>query len=605
MNSQSQAGRHHNHPGLRRLVLFTTFVVATGLSHLVRADTAQQPRRPNVILIMTDDQGYGDFSAHGNPILKAPHLDRLREESIRFTDFHVAPMCTPTRGQLMTGVDALRNGAMNVSSGRTLLRPEFKTMAEIFRSGGYRTGIFGKWHLGDNYPHRPQDRGFEESVWMASSHSPSASDYWNNDYFDDVYWHNGRREPFSGYATDIFFRKAMDWMRLRWEKGEPFFCYLPTNAPHGPLFVPDSYREPYRDQSPPVASFFGMIANIDHNLGILEKFLRETGLRENTILIFLTDNGTATGEKIWNAGMRGKKISLYEGGHRVSFFIRWPGGNLRPPADLDILTQVQDVLPTLLELCGLERPEESKFDGVSLAKVLKGEASNLDDRMLVIQFSRMNDPIPQRGDAAVLWKQWRLVGGNELFDIRRDPGQQSNVIGDHPEIARRMQQHYAEWWEGVAPRLNEFTPIHIGSSNEPLTMLTPCDWNDTFLDQQFQIRRGVRKNGAWTLFVESPGVYEFELRRWPYEADAAIRSGVPAYQAVDGVYPEGQALPVAQARLRIGTHDLTSPVAETAKMVMFRVDLPRGRTKLQTWFLDSSGEELSGAYYVYVRRAGT
>src|SRR5687767_13831462 len=197
------------------------------------AGAVVKPR--NVIIIITDDQGYGDLGCHGNPIVRTPHLDRLHGESLRFIQFHVAPMCTPTRGQLLTGIDSLRNGAMNVSSGRTLLRREFPTAAEIFATNGYRTGIFGKWHLGDNYPYRPQDRGFEKSIWLPSSHSPSASDYWNNDYFDDVYWHDGRREPFAGYCTDVFFGEAMQWMRGCAARKEPFFCYLTPNAPHGPL----------------------------------------------------------------------------------------------------------------------------------------------------------------------------------------------------------------------------------------------------------------------------------------------------------------------------------------------------------------------------------
>src|SRR5262245_54420608 len=221
---------------------------------------ASAAQKPNIVLIITDDQGYGELSCHGNPVAKTPHLDQLAKESVRLTDFHVAPMCTPTRGQLLTGVDCLRNGAMNVSSGRTLLRREFPTMAEIFARNSYRTAIFGKWHLGDNYPFRPEDRGFQEAIWFPSSHVSSAADFFNNDYFDDVYCHNGKREAFKGYCTDVFFREATRWMRECTKRKQPFFCYLPLNAPHGPLFVPDHYRDPYRQQKAGIASFFGMIA---------------------------------------------------------------------------------------------------------------------------------------------------------------------------------------------------------------------------------------------------------------------------------------------------------------------------------------------------------
>ena len=333
-------------------VLFSTFFSALLATSLVLV-AGESPPRPNVILVLTDDQGYGDLACHGNPVLKTPNLDRLYAESIRFTDFHSAPMCTPTRGQLMTGVDCLRNRAMNVSSGRTPLGREFPTMADVFAANGYRTGQFGKWHLGDNYPYRPQDRGFAQSIWYPSSHIPSAADYWNNDYFDDVYQHNGKRESFKGYCTDVFFAEGMKWMRSCAERKEPFFCYLATNAPHGPLFVPDRYREPYRQRPRAVASFFGMIANIDENVGNLDAFLRETGLRDTTLLIFMTDNGGTAGVNVYNAGMRGRKIDLYDGGHRVPCFVRWPAGNLGSPRDIGELTQCQDILPTLIDLCGL------------------------------------------------------------------------------------------------------------------------------------------------------------------------------------------------------------------------------------------------------------
>jgi arylsulfatase A-like enzyme len=557
------------------------------------------PARPNVILVLTDDQGYGDLSGHGNPVLKTPHLDRLRTESVRLTDFHVAPMCTPTRGQLMTGVDALRNGAMNVSSGRTLLRRDFPTMPEIFAANGYRTALFGKWHLGDNYPYRPQDRGFQETIWFPSSHIPSAAGYWNNDYFDDVYNHNGVPQSFKGYCTDVFFHEATEWMRERAARKETFFCYLPLNAPHGPLFVPDRYRQPYRDQKHSIASFFGMIANIDENLGKLETFLRESGLRENTIFIFMTDNGTATGETVFNAGMRGKKIDLYEGGHRVPFFLRWPAGQLRASGDLGLLTECQDVLPTLLDLCGLKKGK-GKFDGVSLAPLLRGKTETLPERMLVTQFSRMNQPQPRKGDAAVLWKKWRLVSDTELYYIALDPAQQRNVIGQFPDVTAKMRKHYDKWWSGVEPRVNEFSDIHIGSERENPTMLTPCDWRDVFLDQQGQIRRN-RTNGVWNLFVERDGNYEFSLRRWPIEADAAIAAGVPEYQGVDGVYHAGEALPIARARLKISGVEKAKAVASSDKEIAFSISLKRGRAELQTWFLDAGGKELCGAYYVYVR----
>ncbi|MEW6303796.1 MAG: arylsulfatase [Verrucomicrobiota bacterium] len=560
------------------------------------------PARPNVILVLVDDQGYGDLSCHGNPVLKTPNLDRLHNQSIRFTDFHASPMCTPTRGQLLTGLDALRNGAMNVSSGRTLLRQGIPTMADVFAAGGYQTAIFGKWHLGDNYPYRPQDRGFKESIWFPSSHIPSAADYWNNDYFDDTFWHNGVRQPFKGYCTDVFFTEAMRWMKERATRNEPFFTYLPLNAAHGPLFVPDQYRQLYQGQPRNVASFFGMIANIDENMGRLEAFLSEHKLRDNTILIYMTDNGGTAGVNVFNAGMRGGKIQLYEGGHRVPFFLRWPAGKLRAPGDIAELTHAQDALPTLVELCGLKSPKKTAFDGVSLGKLLRGESDSLPDRMLVINYSRMNAPVPTKDGAAVLWKRWRLLQNKELYDLATDPLQKVNVIDKFPDIATKLREHLDQWWKGVEPRLNEFSPIHLGSSQENPVMLSPCEWADVFLDQGAQIRRGEKKNGLWHVFVERAGEYEFSLRRWPVEADTAIRAGLPPYEAADGRYAEGVALPVARAQLKVAGFDESKPVTAADKAVTFRTRLNAGRTTLQTWFYDKANKELCGAYYVYARR---
>jgi arylsulfatase len=473
-------------------------------------------------------------------------------------------------------------------------------MPEVFAAGGYRTALFGKWHLGDNYPCRPQDRGFEESIWFPSSHIPSAAGYWNNDYFDDVYEHNGVNKPFKGYCTDVFFREAMQWMGQRAARRERFFCYLPVNAPHAPLFVPDSYREPYRKQRPAIRSFFAMIANIDENMGKLETFLRDTGLRDNTILIFMTDNGTATGDRLYNAGMRGKKQSLYDGGHRVPLFVRWPGGKLRAPVDLGQLTECQDVLPTLIDLCGLKAPRTAKFDGASLAKLLRGRSDALPDRMLVTQFSRMDRPQPWAADAAVLWQHWRLVTNTELFDISTDPGQEHNVIGQFPDVAAKMRRHYDRWWAGVAEDVNHFSLIHVGSPRSNPVRLTPCDWQDVFLDQQAQIRTQ-RRNGPWGLFVEQDGQYEFSLRRWPIEEDAALTDALPEYRAVDGVYPAGEAIPIARAEIRIGGLERSAVVAPGDKQVTFNVTLKHGPTRLTTVFRDAAGQELCGAYYVYVR----
>ncbi len=595
-------------------------------------------QRPNILIIITDDQGYGELSCHGNPVLKTPNLDRLHDESVRFTDFHAAPMCTPTRGQLMTGVDALRNGAMNVSSGRTILRRDFPTMADLFAGSGWRTGLFGKWHLGDTYPYRPQDRGFNESIWFPSSHIGSLPDTWENDYFDDVYFHNGKRRVFKGYTTDVLFREAMNWMSGESKAGRPFFCYLATAAPHWPHFVPDSYRapvraaleaarprlenqvsgskQPGRDAEKELVSYLAMIANIDENMGRLEKFLSESSLKDNTLLLFLTDNGSTFGPRYFNAGMRGGKVTLWEGGHRVPCFVRWPAGGLRQAGDVGGLTQVQDILPTLVELIGIRLPPgQTRFDGVSLAPVLRGRQSVPEERMLVINYSRMpfksvrtasdSQAVPRRDGAAVLWKHWRLLEDRELYNLVDDPKQQRNVIDQYPEVVAAMRKHLDSWWDGVKERVNDFSASVVGHDAENPVQLTACEWADVFVDQQAQVRRGERKIGLWHVDVAQPGEYSLALRRWPYASGLRICDGVQETRVTDGVLPAGEGWPVAEARLSAGKEERRAAVAVNADAVLFVLPLVAGRTTVEGAFLDASGTEITGPYYVSVERLKT
>lgn len=362
--------------------------------------------QPNVILIMTDDQGYGDVPGHGNPVLKTPELDKLREQSVRFTDFHVAPMCTPTRGQLMSGMDAMRNGATEVNGSRSMLRNDLKIIPQYFAEAGYATGMFGKWHLGDSYPFAPRFRGFDEVLRHRDWGITSLADYWGNTYFDPVLEHNGMDKKYNGYCTDIYFSEAMKWMLRCHRKGQPFFAYIPTNTPHVPEQVAGKYSDTYQgtyDGKEIPHNFFGMIANIDENIGKLEVFLHDQGLRDNTILLFLTDNGTQSAKamQIFNAGMRSKKTSLYEGGHRVPLFVRWIDGRLVHGSDISELTQVQDILPTLADLCGLDLSGAS-LDGNSLSGLLKGEQMELE--------------VARTGEYEIELRRWAEESGKALTD---------------------------------------------------------------------------------------------------------------------------------------------------------------------------------------------
>jgi hypothetical protein len=239
---------------------------------------------------------------------------------------------------------------------------------------------------------------------------------------------------------------------------------------------------------------------------------------------------------------------------------------------------------------------------VSLAPLLRGEAERLPERMLVIQFSRMNAPRPQKGDACVLWRRWRLIGDRELYDVESDPAQERDVAGEHADVVAKMRAHYEAWWSGVEPRLDQFEPVAIGSDHENPTLLSPCEWADVFLDQSAQVRRGEPKNGVWHIAIAQEGEYEISLRRWPEETGASITAALPEYKAADGVYPPGAALPIARARIQVQDFDQASPVGPEDKAVLFTTRLRPGPAKLQTWFLNAEGSAICGAYYVSVRR---
>jgi arylsulfatase len=568
--------------------LVQVFAILGMVSGGVTAWAAEPAKRPNVLILLTDDQGYGDLSSHGNPVLKTPNMDRLRGESVRFTDFHVSPMCSPTRGQLMTGVDALRNGATSVTAGRSFIRPGIPTMPEIFAAAGYRTGLFGKWHLGDNYPHRPNDRGFHEAFYHLGWGFTSAPEF-TNTLFDGRCFHNGVEQKFAGYCTDFWFAQAMKWMKEQKQKGEPFLCYLPTNAPHSPHVVGKEFSDPYEGKGP--AGFFGMIVNIDQNLGKLETFLKETGLRDNTILIFMSDNGGTAGVNLYNAGMRGMKTQYYEGGHRVPCFVRWPEGNLRKPADIPGPTQIQDILPTIIDLCGIPKPKEANFDSASLAGLLRGKEDKLPERMLVVQYGQT----PKKGDCCVLWNHWRLVKGTELYDIAADPGQKDDVAKKHADVVEKMQKHYDAWWARIEPKLTDFVLTSVGADKQKVTALTSSDWQDIYCDNSNHIRQaaGGPQGGVWNILVESDGDYEIALRRWPRELDLPL-DGKPDAQA--------KAFAIAAARLTAGGQEASAKVPAGAKEVVLRVKLTKGKTQLHAWFQDAKGADLCGAFYAWVQK---
>jgi arylsulfatase A-like enzyme len=554
--------------------------------------------KPNVILIMTDDQGYGDLSCHGNPVLKTPHLDRLYHESIRLTDFHVSSFCTPTRAALMTGRYPARTGAYRTSSGRTMMHPEERTMAHWFAESGYRTGMIGKWHLGDSAPHRPQDRGFQDVVWHRCGGVGQASDYWGNDYFDDTYERNGKFEKFEGYCTDVWFSEAKRFIREN--KDRPFFLYLAPNAPHGPYRVDPKWSEPYQQSVRwnNGAEFYGMVANIDHNLGLLREELDREGLSEDTIFIFMTDNGTANGAafdgltseavKGFNAGMRGKKSSVYEGGHRVPFFIHWPGGGLAGGKDIGALAAHLDVLPTLADLCGVPIRDDYYLDGTSFKRLLKDRPDLPHRDHLVVQFQGgpyfMDNPKPWEF-ACVLKDSWRLIDGVELYNVRKDPAQRTNVAARFPEVVSELRSLYMPFWEGVSPGMRPVS-IDLGNPAQNPTVLCSQDWYMPTGNPPWNfgsIRKLPAVTGPWMVDVQRSGRYQITLRQLPKEADHVIVAD--------------------RARVQIAGLVFEREIPEGSSGVAFEMDLPKGKSRFQTWLHTPDGQA-GGAYFAEVEWVG-
>ena len=600
---------------LERMIALAFLVVAAFAVHGTHVQTvcAESNKRPNVVLVITDDQGYGDLSCLGNPVLKTPNIDKLYREAVRLVDYHVAPTCSPTRAALQTGHWTDRTGVWHTIMGRSLLRENEVTIGQVFRDAGYATGMFGKWHLGDNYPFRPEDRGYTEVMRHGGGGVGQTPDYWDNAYFDGAYFHNSKPEAVQGFCTDVWFDYAKKFIAQQKQADKPFFAYISTNAPHGPMHAPPAASEPYKKHPASLANFYGMIANIDDNVGKLREFLDEQGLTENTIFIFTTDNGTSSGAKIFNAEMRGAKGSEYDGGHRVPFFVYWPEGKLVGGRDVLPITAHVDVLPTLIDLCEIPAPKNVKFDGRSIRPLLEGTASEADgswpDRMLVTDSQRVKDPIKWK-QTAVMTSRWRLVNGKELYDIMADPGQKINVAKENPEVVRELADFYDDWWSELEPTFAQNASIYLGHDAENPATLTAHDWITTGSTpwNHAAIREamtGEKNTGFWNVNVVEAGDYEIRLRRWPIEADTAIDAGLTAGADVPGDKAfrarPGKAVPLTKAMISIGEQTAEMPVPPGAKEVVFKIKLPAGTMKFAPRFYTADRREF-GAYYAYVEK---
>lgn len=596
-----------NSPFRLAVYLFTTVFLLAPFIALSASSPLKD--KPNVIIVITDDQGKGDLACKGNPYIKTPSIDDFYSESVRLTNFHVSTTCAPTRGALMSGRHTNRVNVFHTITGRSLLYEDEVILPQVLARNGYTNGMFGKWHLGDNYPFRPEDRGFHEVVRHGGGGITQGPDYWGNDYFDDTYWHNGETESYKGYCTDVFFSEAMDFIENN--KDHPFFCYISTNAPHAPLNLPEEYYDIYKDEDKleeKYKRFYGMITNIDDNFKLLREKLDELKLTQNTILIFMTDNGTAGGNRVYDAGLQGGKGSVYEGGHRVPFFIQWPEGGLSGGKDIDHLLAHYDLLPTFTDLLGLDFTPLNPLDGKSFASLLSGSGKPWPNRILYMDTQRLQNLVKYK-DYTVMDENWRLVNGDELYNVTEDLGQTTNIIEQHPEVAARLAEGYERWWqsfmdEGVSEK---YAYIKVGSAYENPSRISSHDmltgkfghaWH------QWGPINASQTTGRWKIEFVEDGEYTVSLRRFPRESGLAINATFPAQEEqieLDRTNPASTKSDFTSAALYVANINKSQKIADGQDEVTFRAEIPAGKYDMEAQLIDELGR-VYPAYYVYIEK---
>nr|MBI1229365.1 sulfatase-like hydrolase/transferase [Cytophagales bacterium] len=589
-------------------------VLLIGVMFLISVDSSAQQinvERPNVILIITDDQGMGDVSAMGNPIIKTPNLDAFYGDAIRFTNYHVSTTCAPTRGAIMTGRHTNRLNVFHTITGRSLLFEDEVILPQIFAQNGYANGMFGKWHLGDNFPFRPEDRGFHEVVRLGGGGIGQGPDYWDNDYFDDTYWHNGELEKYEGYCTDVFFSEAMSFIEEN--KDTPFFAYISTNAPHGPLNVPKEYIDLYKDYSDEelperFKRFYGMITNIDDNFKRLEQKLEELELTDNTILIFTTDNGTAGGNNIYDGGLRGAKGSVYEGGHRVPLFIRWPNGQLTGGKDIENLVAHYDLLPTFVDLLGFDFNPVKPLDGISLKPLLTESRTSWPNRVMYVDTQRLQNLVKYK-DYSVMDDRWRLVNGKELYDMTNDKIQSKNVIDLHPLVVEKLALGYEKWWQSIMDEgPNErYAYIKVGAEKENPSRINAHDmltgkhgsaWH------QNGATSAAQATGRWKIEFVEDGEYSISLRRFPRESGLAINAAFPAQEKIvelERAKIGSEKHDFEQAYVYVANLEGTKKIETGQEEVTFTGYISAGKYDMEAQLIDAT-KRVYPAYYIYIEK---
>lgn len=451
----------------RKLTLIASLI----LSPL--APTATAAEKPNIILVMPDDVGYGDYACLGNPIMKTPSVDAFKKQSLLLTEFHVSPTCAPSRAALLSGRHEFKSGVTHTIYERERLSLSTFTLPQMLKTAGYTTGIFGKWHLGDEQEYRPENRGFDEVYihgggGIGQTYPGSCGDAPGNTNINPALWHNGKWVKTTGYCTDLFFQQSIKWMDTQRKQNQPFFAYVSLNAAHSPYVLPEEYYQHYIGKpgvNDTIAKFFGMIENIDTNFGLLLNKLDEWKIADNTLVIFLaSDNGGTKGIHIHNADRRGSKGRPYQGGTRVPCFFRWPAGNIPANQSTDALTSGTDIYPTLAAIAGAKLTDkviaQIENDGRNLLPLLKDPKSDWEYRTLIHHVGRWDKGKAEQWKhtaCAIQDHRYTLVNNKELYDLTTDAGERKNLIKDHPEIVAKLRKTYDQWWTDVQPFMDNET----------------------------------------------------------------------------------------------------------------------------------------------------
>jgi len=590
--------------GVRWTVLLA--LLAAGCCLSLHLQAAKKSPSPNVVVVITDDQGYGDFGFNGNPILRTPNLDAMEAASAKMTQYYVSPVCAPTRACLMTGRYNYRTRCIDTYIGRAMMDPEEKTLAERLFEAGYATGIFGKWHMGDNYPLRAMDQGFEEALVLRGGGIGQPSDPIGAEgkYTDPTLFHNGQPVEMKGYCTDIYFDHALKFMQQSKERNRPFFVYLPTNAPHGPFHdVPQKEYEYYKsrnlanDQFPQSkghrlpknadldkrARIFAMIDNIDQNIGKLRQGLASMDLLDNTLILFMVDNGP-NGRR-YVAGHQGMKSHVHEGGIRSPLLLHWPA-RLKPGTSSNTVTAHIDIAPTILEACGIRSSKGPAMDGRSFLGFLTGRKPLWTDRLVVIQSHRGDAPVRYHHFAART-QRWKLLHasgfGNEsfedepkfeLYDMNLDAYEENNLASTFPHIVEYMKSAYDVWFDDVSnTRPENYDPprIQIGSPYENPTFLTRQDW------RHLKGRPwGGNSNGEWWVEFIQGGSYEIVVHDKVTEAPNTMK-------------------------LSIGEQEWSQFITDSPGTYSFRVAIPHpGKKKIRVDL--TRGDDVVGPHQLEVRK---